>query len=211
MEIIDCKVAQTTQLNETQLEAVAQAITADQPIVFPTDTVYGIGGNPASRVAVDAVLVAKGRGRQMPPPVLLANPQQVEIVAKNVPDVAYRLMEAFWPGPLTLILSTGQGVKYDLGDLPDTIAVRMPNHPVALQILERTGPLAVTSANLTGQPPATDCAQAVEYFGNQVALYFDGGATAGNVPSTIVSCVDEVRILRLGKLTETEIFEVVNA
>lgn len=211
MEIIDCKVAQTTQLNETQLEAVAQAITADQPIVFPTDTVYGIGGNPASRVAVDAVLVAKGRGRQMPPPVLLANPQQVEIVAKNVPDVAYRLMEAFWPGPLTLILSTGQGVKYDLGDLPDTIAVRMPNHPVALQILERTGPLAVTSANLTGQPPATDCAQAVEYFGNQVALYFDGGATAGNVPSTIVSCVDEVKILRLGKLTETEIFEVVNA
>lgn len=211
MEIIDCKVAQTTQLNETQLEAVAQAITADQPIVFPTDTVYGIGGNPASRVAVDAVLAAKGRGRQMPPPVLLANPQQVEIVAKNVPDVAYRLMEAFWPGPLTLILSTGQGVKYDLGDLPDTIAVRMPNHPVALQILERTGPLAVTSANLTGQPPATDCAQAVEYFGNQVALYFDGGATAGNVPSTIVSCVDEVKILRLGKLTETEIFEVVNA
>lgn len=211
MEIIDCKVAQTTQLNETQLEAVAQAITADQPIVFPTDTVYGIGGNPASRVAVDAVLVAKGRGRQMPPPVLLANPQQVEIVAKNVPDVAYRLMEAFWPGPLTLILSTGQGVKYDLGNLPDTIAVRMPDHPVALQILERTGPLAVTSANLTGQPPATDCAQAVEYFGNQVALYFDGGATAGNVPSTIVSCVDEVKILRLGKLTETEIFEVVNA
>lgn len=211
MEIIDCKVAQTTQLNETQLEAVAQAITADQPIVFPTDTVYGIGGNPASRVAVDAVLAAKGRGRQMPPPVLLANPQQVEIVAKNVPDVAYRLMEAFWPGPLTLILSTGQGVKYDLGNLPDTIAVRMPDHPVALQILERTGPLAVTSANLTGQPPATDCAQAVEYFGNQVALYFDGGATAGNVPSTIVSCVDEVKILRLGKLTETEIFEVVNA
>lgn len=211
MEIIDCKVAQTTQLNETQLEAVAQAITADQPIVFPTDTVYGIGGNPASRAAVDAVLAAKGRGRQMPPPVLLANPQQVEIVAKNVPDVAYRLMEAFWPGPLTLILSTGQGVKYDLGDLPDTIAVRMPDHQVALQILERTGPLAVTSANLTGQPPATDCAQAVEYFGNQVALYFDGGATAGNVPSTIVSCVDEVKILRLGKLTETEIFEVVNA
>lgn len=211
MEIIDCKVAQTTQLNETQLEAVAQAITADQPIVFPTDTVYGIGGNPASRAAVDAVLAAKGRGRQMPPPVLLANPQQVEIVAKNVPDVAYRLMEAFWPGPLTLILSTGQGVKYDLGNLPDTIAVRMPDHPVALQILERTGPLAVTSANLTGQPPATDCAQAVEYFGNQVALYFDGGATAGNVPSTIVSCVDEVKILRLGKLTETEIFEVVNA
>lgn len=211
MEIIDCKVAQTTQLNETQLEAVAQAFTADQPIVFPTDTVYGIGGNPASRVAVDAVLAAKGRGRQMPPPVLLANPQQVEIVAKNVPDVAYRLMEAFWPGPLTLILSTGQGVKYDLGNLPDTIAVRMPDHPVALQILERTGPLAVTSANLTGQPPATDCAQAVEYFGNQVALYFDGGATAGNVPSTIVSCVDEVKILRLGKLTETEIFEVVNA
>lgn len=211
MEIIDCKVAQTTQLNETQLEAVAQAITADQPIVFPTDTVYGIGGNPASRVAVDAVLAAKGRGRQMPPPVLLANPQQVEIVAKNVQDVAYRLMEAFWPGPLTLILSTGQGVKYDLGNLPDTIAVRMPDHPVALQILERTGPLAVTSANLTGQPPATDCAQAVEYFGNQVALYFDGGATAGNVPSTIVSCVDEVKILRLGKLTETEIFEVVNA
>lgn len=211
MEIIDCKVAQTTQMNETQLEAVAQAITADQPIVFPTDTVYGIGGNPASRVAVDAVLAAKGRGRQMPPPVLLANPQQVEIVAKNVPDVAYRLMEAFWPGPLTLILSTGQGVKYDLGNLPDTIAVRMPDHPVALQILERTGPLAVTSANLTGQPPATDCAQAVEYFGNQVALYFDGGATAGNVPSTIVSCVDEVKILRLGKLTETEIFEVVNA
>lgn len=211
MEIIDCKVAQTTQLNKTQLEAVAQAITADQPIVFPTDTVYGIGGNPASRAAVDAVLAAKGRGRQMPPPVLLANPQQVEIVAKNVPDVAYRLMEAFWPGPLTLILSTGQGVKYDLGNLPDTIAVRMPDHPVALQILERTGPLAVTSANLTGQPPATDCAQAVEYFGNQVALYFDGGATAGNVPSTIVSCVDEVKILRLGKLTETEIFEVVNA
>ncbi|MDO5060427.1 MAG: L-threonylcarbamoyladenylate synthase [Actinomycetaceae bacterium] len=211
MEIIDCKVAEKAQLHETQLAAVAQAITANQPIVFPTDTIYGIGGNPASRQAVDAVLAAKGRGRQMPPPVLLANPQQVEVVAKNVPAVAYRLMEAFWPGPLTLILPTGEGVKYDLGDLPDTIAVRMPDHPVALQILEKTGPLAVTSANLTGEPPATDCAQAVAYFGNQVALYFDGGATAGNIPSTIVSCVDEVKILRLGKLSEAEIFEVVNA
>ncbi|MCS4484091.1 L-threonylcarbamoyladenylate synthase [Gleimia sp. 6138-11-ORH1] len=211
MEIIDCKSAKTTALSQTQLEAVVTAINTNQPIVFPTDTVYGIAGNPGSKEAIETLLAAKGRGRQKPPPILLANAQQVTKIAKDVPAAAYRLMEAFWPGALTLILKSGEEVKYDLGDMPDTVAVRMPDNPIALQILAKTGPLAVTSANLTGAPAATDCPQAVTYFADKVAVYVDGGATEGNLPSTIVSCVDEVKILRRGKITDTEIFEVLHA
>lgn len=205
MRIISCQ----STLSEKELEDICAAIKTGQAIVFPTDTVYGIGADPASSLAVNRVLAAKGRGRQMPPPVLLANPQQAELVATQISSAARALMEDFWPGALTLILRTGDLVKYDLGDLPDTIAVRIPNHPAALQILEKTGPLAVTSANLTGAEPAENCRQAIDYFGEKVAVYVDGGATAGVIPSTIVSCVAETKILRQGVISDWQIQQVV--
>lgn len=204
MKTISCP----TQLTPAELAEIHAAIQAGQAIVFPTDTVYGIGADPTSPAAVASVLEAKGRGRQMPPPVLLANPAQADLVAQAISPAARALMAAFWPGALTLILRTSDLIQYDLGDMPDTIAVRMPNHPTALQILEKTGPLAVTSANLTGAEPAQNCTQAINYFGEKVAIYVDGGPTQATVPSTIVSCVDEVKILRLGVLSEAEIQQV---
>ncbi|EEH63855.1 Sua5/YciO/YrdC/YwlC family protein [Gleimia coleocanis DSM 15436] len=206
MRILHC----VKTLDDAAKNAVKEAIAADSPIVLPTDTVYGIGGNPASTQAVNNVLAAKGRDRQMPPPVLISSPTEVDLVAKNIPQNARILMEKFWPGALTLILETGDLVNYDLGDMPDTIAVRMPNHPVALEILKATGPLAVTSANLTGAEPATDCAQATEYFGDKVALYFDAGATPGPVPSTIVKFNGEnLEILRAGLISETALQQAI--
>lgn len=195
-----------TTLTAAMKSALQDALAHDQPIVLPTDTVYGIGGNPASTEAVNNVLAAKGRGRQMPPPVLLGDPTQVDLVAQNIPVAARKLMREFWPGALTLILETGAAVSYDLGDLTDTIAVRMPAHPLALEILGFTGPLAVTSANLTGAEPATDCLQAQNYFGEQVAVYFDSGATAGPVPSTIVAFVgEELQVIRSGLISEEDL------
>lgn len=174
-------------------------------VVLPTDTVYGIGASAHDPAAVARVLAAKGRGRQMPPPVLVAVKEAIDLLAVEVPEAARRLAASHWPGGLTLILMARPDLGWDLGETGGTIALRMPGHPRVLELLERTGPMAVTSANLTGEPPATRLEEAVASFGDSV-LYVDGGPTPGSTPSTILDLAHgEPRAIRLGTLSLEEL------
>src|SRR3954452_4483128 len=135
---------------ETAIEAAARAAQQGQLVILPTDTVYGIGADAFDAAAVISLLLAKGRGRDMPPPVLISSAATIDALAVSVPAYARALVEAFWPGPLTLVCHQQSSLQWDLGDTRGTVAIRMPDHPVALEILERTGPLALSSANRTG-------------------------------------------------------------
>jgi L-threonylcarbamoyladenylate synthase len=178
-------------------------------VVLPTDTVYGIGADAFTPPAVAALLAAKGRGRQQPPPVLVGNVGTLDGLATEVPDVVRDLVAAFWPGPLTIICLAQPSLAWDLGDTDGTVALRMPADETALALLRRTGPLAVSSANLTGQPSATTAAQALGYFGDDVAVYLDAGRAGGGVASTIVDATAErLTILRQGALSREELAAV---
>jgi tRNA threonylcarbamoyl adenosine modification protein (Sua5/YciO/YrdC/YwlC family) len=178
----------------------SDAIRRGEVIVLPTDTVYGVGADAFDRNAVRAVLAAKGRGRNMPPPVLVANPRVLDGLARDIPAYARELVDAFWPGGLTLVCRAQPSLDWDLGD-NGTVAVRMPLHRTALALLDRTGPLAVTSANRTGEPAATTCAEAEEQLGEAVSVYLDGGPCAGSLASTIIDVTGErAQVLRVGAL-----------
>jgi tRNA threonylcarbamoyl adenosine modification protein (Sua5/YciO/YrdC/YwlC family) len=192
----------TDDEREAAVDAATRTVRRGELVVMPTDTVYGIGADAFDPAAVRKLLAAKGRGREMPPPVLISSATTLDALATAVPGYARSLVEAFWPGPLTLVCRQQRSLQWDLGDTRGTVAVRMPDHPVALEILERTGPLAVSSANLTGHPPATDAAQAEEMLADHVAAIVDAGSTPGDVPSTIVDVTgDQGRILRRGALS----------
>lgn len=171
---------------ETGLAAAQAAIAAGGCVVLPTDTVYGIGADAFSASAVGRLLAAKHRSREMPVPVLVGDPTELDRLAAEVPAGARALADALWPGALTLILPVQPGLAVDLGDTGGTIAVRVPDHELACELLRRTGPLAVSSANISGKPPATNCAEAIAQLGDEVAVYLDGGATPGPTPSTII-------------------------
>jgi tRNA threonylcarbamoyl adenosine modification protein (Sua5/YciO/YrdC/YwlC family) len=185
-------------------EGVAKAVEAvrdGKVVVIPTDTVYGVGADAFSQDAVAAVLAAKGRGREMPPPVLVPNVRTVDGLATEVPPWARDLIREFWPGPLTLIFKAQSSLMWDLGETNGTVALRMPQDDVALEVLAEVGPMAVTSANRTGQPPATTVTDAAAQLGAAVEVYLDAGRRADNVPSTIVDCTgEEPSILREGAL-----------
>jgi len=179
-------------------------------VVLPTDTVYGIGADAFAPAAVAALLAAKGRGRQMPPPVLVPVVATVDGLCAQVPEAARRLMVAFWPGALTIICRAQPSLAWDLGDTGGTVAVRMPDHPAALALLRRTGPLAVSSANRTGGPAAMTAEEARDQLGDAVALYLDGGRAAGGVASTIVDATGaRLRVVRAGALDLTTLRSVV--
>ncbi len=169
-------------------EAARTAIEAGECIVLPTDTVYGIGADAFSAEAVQRLLDAKDRGRDMPPPVLIAEPALLRILATDVPEQAHTLVAAHWPGALTVICAIQPSLRMDLGETAGTIALRVPDHPLAREILRRTGPMAVSSANRSGQPAALTCDEAVSQLGGSVAVYLDGGPLGGadGLPSTIV-------------------------
>lgn len=183
------------------LERAAAHVRAGGLLILPTDTVYGIGALASDAAGVSRLLAAKGRDRRMPPPVLVADPAQAFDVVARLPDAARALIGTFWPGALTLVLDARADLDWDLGESGGTVALRMPDHPLALELLRRTGPMAVTSANRTGLAPATDAAAALAAFPGRVALaddaaagphgadilLLDGGPTPGPVPSTIVS------------------------
>ena len=168
-------------------------------------TVYGLGADPREEAAVDRLLTAKGRGRDKPSPVLVASLGQAEGLVERIPDAAAALMRAHWPGALTLVLPARQ-LGWDLGETNGTVALRMPGHPVALSLLRRTGPLAVSSANLTGRPPATSVAQAREQLGEAVSVYLDGGECRGGAPSTIVGFDGaRIRLYREGAVSRSDL------
>ena len=184
---------------EAGIAAAALAVQRGQLVVFPTDTVYGLGADAFDPGSVRRLLAAKGRGRDMPPPVLVSAPTTLDALAVGVPSYARALIAELWPGPLTVVCKQQPSLQWDLGDTRGTVAVRMPDHEVALELLSRTGPLAVSSANLTGKDAATTADEAEEMLGASVEVLLDGGATPGSVPSTIVDATGErPRVLRLG-------------
>jgi len=196
-------------LDAAGIRAAAAAVAAGQCIVLPTDTVYGIGADATSPKAVQGLLDAKQRGRDMPPPILLPDADLLPEVAADVPESALALAKAFWPGALTLILKAK--LPLDLGDRPTTIAVRVPDHDGARALLRATGWLAVSSANVSGQPPAITVAQAQAMLGDSVAVYLDGGPTPGEVPSTIVDLASDPetgRVIRQGAMSAATLRQV---
>jgi tRNA threonylcarbamoyl adenosine modification protein (Sua5/YciO/YrdC/YwlC family) len=203
----DCNDAET---REDAITAAVDCVKSGQLVVLPTDTVYGIGADAFDPEAVANLLAAKGRGRDMPVPVLVGSWETLTGLVPAVPTRTRDLIEAFWPGGLTLIVEQARSLTWDLGDARGTVAVRMPLHPVAIELLERTGPMAVSSANRTGQAPALTAADAREQLGEDVAVYLDGGPAATGVASTIVDVTGEVpRVLRAGALSLAALREVV--
>jgi L-threonylcarbamoyladenylate synthase len=201
----------TEEEREAAVEAAALAVRRGQLVVLPTDTVYGIGADAFDADAVASLLAAKGRGREMPPPVLVSAATTLDALAIGVPGWARALVERFWPGPLTLVCTQQSSLQWDLGETRGTVAVRMPDDPVALAILERTGPLAVSSANLTGRPAARDADEAEAMLGDRVKVVVDAGTARGGEPSTIVDATAaRPRVLRLGALGVPELNEVLD-
>jgi L-threonylcarbamoyladenylate synthase len=199
----------TEEEREAAVEAASLAVQRGELVVLPTDTVYGIGADAFDPAAVRGLLAAKGRGREMPPPVLIGAATTVDALAIKIPGYARALIQAFWPGPLTLVLHQQSSLQWDLGDTRGTVAVRIPDHDVAREILERTGPLAVSSANRTGMPAATDADQAADMLGESVAVIVDAGESPGGEASTIVDCTgDQGRVLRRGALSLERLNEV---
>ncbi|MEY2674782.1 MAG: hypothetical protein RL645_353 [Actinomycetota bacterium] len=211
--IYDCSV-DTDLLNGMRIAKVA--VGRSELVVLPTDTVYGIGCDAFSAKGVDALLAAKGRGRQSPPPVLIGTPHTMNALAEYVPEVAQKLADTFWPGALTLILRAQPSLNWDLGDTKGTVALRMPDHKIALALLQEVGPMAVSSANLTGEPASTTCQQAEGYFGKSVQAYLDGGPSPKGEASTIldltgvseqydddgnITVTGKIRVVRLGALS----------
>jgi L-threonylcarbamoyladenylate synthase len=192
------------------LASAAVAIQRGRLVVFPTDTVYGVGADAFDPVAVRRLLDAKGRGREMPPPVLVSAPTTLDALAVGVPSYARALVDTLWPGPLTLVCHEQPSLQWDLGDTRGTVAVRMPDHAVALELLARTGPLAVSSANKSGLPAAIDADAADAMLGSSVAVILDDGPTPGPEPSTIVDVTgQEGRVLRIGAVSLDRLNEIV--
>ena len=204
--VMDC----TTEEGQAQgVKAAAEAVRRGDLVVLPTDTVYGVGVDAFAPDAVAAVLAVKGRGREMPPPVLIPSARTVDGLATNVPAYARDLIQAFWPGPLTLVLDAQSSLMWDLGETNGTVALRMPQDATALMLLAEVGPMAVTSANVSGQPPAKTILEATAQLGSAVSVYLDAGPCAGALPSTILDCTGEAPvILRAGALSAGEVQRV---
>jgi len=173
----------------------------DQLVAFPTDTVYGLGALAFSPVAIDKLYQVKGRDSAKAIAVLLGDIAALELVTASMGKLAEHLARAFWPGSLTLVVKSHPGLPVNLSPLP-TIGVRMPDHPVALALLNQAGPMAVTSANLSGGSNTTTAGQVYEQLHGRIPLILDGGRTPGGQPSTVVDCTGEqLLILRQGPIT----------
>lgn len=191
------------------LREAAYAVRRGDLVVLPTDTVYGLGADAFTPSAVAALLDAKGRGRSMPVPVLVGSAAVLDALVSDMTAVGRALVEAFWPGGLTLVCQHSPSLAWDLGDSRGTVAVRMPDHQVALDLLKETGPMAVSSANRTGLPPAATCANAQAQLGDSVAIYLDGGTATEMVASSIVDLTGPAPVLvRAGAISAERLREV---
>lgn len=194
----------------TGMRQARQAIGRGDLVVLPTDTVYGVAADAFSPAAVAKLLAAKGRTRQAPPPVLVSGVNTLRALVQEVPEAVERLTEAFWPGGLTIVLPSQPSLAWDLGETHGTVAVRMPANRYTLELLHETGPLAVSSANLTGYPAAVSLVQAHDMLGASVAVYLDDGPSDTGISSTIIDATGlvgpddqrrPVRVLREGAIT----------
>jgi L-threonylcarbamoyladenylate synthase len=192
------------------LDAAVSAIADGELVLLPTDTVYGVGAHPFMPSAVTALLAAKNRGRTMPVPVLIGEANTLAGLTLALPQAANDLAEAFWPGGLTLVVEHAPSLAWDLGDAEGTVAVRLPDDEVARDLLRRTGPLAVSSANRSGRPAATTAQDAIEQLGEHAAVVLDDGPRAGSAASTIVDCTGPTpRVLRVGAVPVGRLRDVV--
>jgi len=194
------------------LEAAAASASSGELVVLPTDTVYGIGADAFNPAAVRGLLTAKGRGPDMPVPVLVGSWNTIEGLVVAVPPVATKLIEAFWPGGLSLVVEHAPSLAWDLGEAKGTVMVRMPLHPVALDLLRSVGPMAVSSANRSGRPPAVTADDALEQLGDTVSVYLNGGPAPIGVASTVVDVTGPIPVvLRQGAVALDALREVVGA
>jgi tRNA threonylcarbamoyl adenosine modification protein (Sua5/YciO/YrdC/YwlC family) len=178
-------------------------------VVMPTDTVYGIGADAFDSTAVAALLAAKGRGRDMPVGVLVGSWHTIEGLVYTMPEGARDLIRAFWPGALSLVVTQAPSLHWDLGDARGTVMLRMPLHPVAIELLREVGPMAVSSANVSGRPSAVEADEARNQLGDLVDVYLDAGRSQQQAASTIVDLTgDTPRILRAGPVSAERIADV---
>jgi L-threonylcarbamoyladenylate synthase len=174
-------------------------------VAFPTDTVYGVGAPAFDGRAVESIYAAKDRPVEKAIPVLIGDAGDMEKVGVNIPEPAYRLASRFWPGPLTVVIPKRPSLPEAVSATP-TVGVRVPDHEVARALLRAAGPMAVTSANISGQPSPSTAEEVSAQLGGRISLILDGGKTPGGVPSTVVDCTSqELQILREGPITLAEI------
>jgi len=208
-QVFDC--ANPTQRTEG-VKAAESAVKSGGLVVLPTDTVYGIGADAFDSAAVAALLAAKGRGRDMPVGVLVGSWHTIDGLAHAVPQSARELIRAFWPGALSLVVRQAPSLQWDLGDARGTVMLRMPLHPVAIELLREVGPMAVSSANVSGHPAATTAGEAKRQLGELVQVYLDGGPAPQQAASTIVDLTGTTpRVLREGPISADSIATVLGA
>ena len=194
---------------EAGMTAAVTALSRGELVLLPTDTVYGVAADAFTPAAVTRLLAAKNRGRSMPVPVLIGEASTLAGLVVNIPPIAHTLAEAFWPGGLTLVVEHAPSLAWDLGEAEGTVAIRLPDDEVARELLRRTGPLAVSSANRSGRPAATNAAEAEYQLGDHVDVVLDGGPRSGSAASTIVDCTAPTpRLLRLGAIGLDRLREV---
>jgi len=204
---------QTITLPAENPESISSALSLfrDGDIVaFPTDTVYGLGTDPFQASGIIKLFEAKGRDSNKAIAILIGSVEQAQLVTDHMTDLAIRLCEVFWPGGLTVIVPRKNNLP-ELISNTDRIGIRMPNHPLALEMLKTFGPLATTSANLSGKPDAVTARDVYDQLNGRVPLILDGGKCRGGVPSTVIDCSgSEPIILREGPVTSEQIFKVLD-
>ncbi|MCV7280505.1 threonylcarbamoyl-AMP synthase [Mycolicibacterium flavescens] len=204
--LFDCS---DTDQRATGIASAISALKGGRLVVLPTDTVYGVGADAFDSDAVASLLAAKGRGRDMPVPVLVGSWHTIEGLVYNVPQSARELIRAFWPGALSLVVRQAPSLQWDLGDAHGTVMLRMPLHPVAIELLREVGPMAVSSANISGRPAAVTAAEAREQLGDLVEVYLDAGPSQQQAASTIVDLTGaHPRVLRQGPITAAAVADV---
>lgn len=193
------------------IAAAVDAVRAGQCVVIPTDTVYGIGCDAFNNDAVAKLLATKRRGPDMPVPVLVGSWSTIQGLVREFNDTAKTLVEAFWPGGLSIVVPEAPSLPWNLGDTRGTVLLRMPNQPLAIELLRETGPMAVSSANLTRNQPPVTASGARQQFGNNVPVYLNGGRAKVGEPSTIIDISGpHPVILREGAVTAERIGEVLS-
>ena len=205
--LYDCR---TVAERDRGIAAAVEAVKSGELVVLPTDTVYGLGADAFTPHAVTALQNAKNSGRNVPPPVLVGSRHTLDGLVYSLPKAARDLADAFWPGALTIIVEHSPSLQWDIGDTDGSVAVRMPLHPVALEVLREVGPMAVSAANKVGQPAPATAEEARDQLEYSVRIYLEAGAAPDTAPSSIVDVTGPVPvILRAGAIPLEKLRDVV--
>jgi len=193
--------------NDEAIQTALEILQNGGLVAFPTDTVYGVGVLAFDGKAVESIYTAKDRPIEKAIPVLIADAEDMEKVGMDIPDIAYQIAARFWPGPLTCVVPKKPTLPESVSAM-DTVGVRVPDHEVARALLRAAGPMAVTSANISGQPSPSTAQEVLAQLGGRIDLIIDGGTTPGGVPSTLVDCTGtEIKILREGPISLADIHQ----